>query len=186
MRLFVSIDLPASHAEEIADVQAELARAEGLRMTDPKQAHATLKFLGEVDTSRVDEIIARLERAVEEAEVSPFVAQLEGIDVFPNPDYIRVVWIGVGRGGAEMAALAEATERQLVDAGFDPEEHAFTPHVTIARMDHGGGKRHVQRVVAERSPTIEPFSVDSIALTESTLTSNGPVYETVVRVALPE
>lgn len=185
MRLFVSIDLPDSLTDAIAEVQTELEPASGLRMTDPAQAHLTLKFLGETDSDRVDEITGALEAAVERAGIAPFDATVEGLGVFPELSYITVVWLGIGAGGDEITAISDSVETALVDRGFEPAEHAFTPHVTIARMDHAGGKEHVQRVVTEQDPTVGTMTVDAITLKESTLTDEGPRYETVATVSLP-
>ncbi len=185
MRLFVSVDVDEL-AEGIAAVQEPFADAAGLRFTDPSQAHLTLKFLGDTDESRVPAIRDALATAVDEATVSPFEATFGGLGVFPHLDYISVVWLGVrdGAGDTELTRLHETVEDQLVSLGFDSEDHEFTPHVTLARMDHAGGKELVQRVVRERDPTVGPTTVSSICLTESTLTDDGPVYETVARIPL--
>lgn len=184
MRLFVSIDLPDRLSSAIADVQAELEPAAGIRLTDPTQAHVTLKFLGEVDPGAVDAVVDGLERAIDRAGQSPFEATVSGLGVFPSESYISVVWLGIDAGAEEMTRLHNAVEAALVDRGFDPASHDFTPHVTIARMDHAGGKERVQRVVRTASPTVGSFAVESVALTESTLATDGPVYETVERVSL--
>lgn len=184
MRLFVSIDLPDDLAEAIAEVQAEIESASGLRMTDPTQAHLTVKFLGDTDPARVEDIIEGLHGAVDQAGCTPFEASVEGLGVFPELSYINVVWVGIERGAAEITELHAAVERELTDRGFEPAEHDFTPHITIARMDHAGGKEHVQRVVTEHNPSLGTMTVDSIALTESTLTAAGPEYETIEAVPL--
>jgi len=185
MRLFVSVDLPARLAADVAAVQEELRDASGLRFTDPAQAHVTLAFLGDVGEDEVPEIEAALDRAVERAGVAPFEATLGGLGVFPSLDYISVVWVGFEDGGDALGRLHEAVEAELAPLGFEPEDREFTPHVTVARMDHAGGKAHVQRVVEEQSPTVGEMTVEEIRLTESTLTDDGPVYATVARAPLP-
>jgi 2'-5' RNA ligase len=182
MRLFVSIDLDGL-GEEVAAVQQPLRGQGGLRPIDPEQAHVTLKFLGDVAEERVPAIVEALEAAVDEAGVAPFEAAFGGYGVFPSPEYIRVVWLGVTSGGEEMTALAEAVESRLTDIGFSPERHGFTPHVTLARMDHAGAKDRVQSLLAE-TPSADRLAVSEIRLTESTLTPDGPRYETVARVRL--
>ena len=186
MRLFVSIDLPDRLAGAIADAQERFAGADGLRFVDPATAHLTVFFLGEVDPDRQAEIEAALERAVVDAGVDPFGLRVGGFGVFPSLDYISVVWAGVRDGGgvAETTRLAEATERELEALGFEGDDHAFTPHITLARMDDARGKELVQRVVRETDPDLGTFRVEKIRLTESTLTSDGPEYETVQTVAL--
>ncbi len=185
MRLFVSVDLPDGLASAVSEVQSLFADADGVRPVDPEQAHVTLKFLGEVDGDRVDDILEGLDTAVDRAAVEPFEVHLNGLGVFPDLEYISVIWVGTDRGGNELTTLHEAVEAELVDRGFDPEEHSFTPHVTIARMDHAGGKSLVQRVVREHSPAVGRFDVEAISLTESTLTPSGPAYEPVETVSLP-
>ncbi|HKJ59555.1 MAG TPA: RNA 2',3'-cyclic phosphodiesterase, partial [Halobacteriales archaeon] len=95
MRLFVSVDLPASLSEAVAAAQDPLREAAGLSFTDPTQAHVTLKFLGETPRSRVSRVESTIEAAVTAAGVAPFEATFGGLGAFPSEDYIRVVWLGV-------------------------------------------------------------------------------------------
>ncbi|MFC7325137.1 RNA 2',3'-cyclic phosphodiesterase [Halorubrum rutilum] len=192
MRAFFAVDLPDALADPLAAVQDDLDDAEGLRVTDPTQAHVTLKFLGEVDSESdpdddrpaLNDVIAAGERAVESASVegasvAPFDCEVAGLGVFPDLDYVSVVWAGVDEGTAALTALHEALERETTAIGVDPEEHAFTPHVTLARMDDARGKGLVQRVVRGRDPRFGRFTVDDVRLVESTLTPDGPEYETI-------
>jgi len=184
MRLFVPVDLPARLADAVSAAQEPFADAPGLRLTDPAQAHLTLKFLGEVNRDRVPAIEDAIEAAVDDAGVEPFEAAVGGYGVFPSMTYISVVWAGFTAGGPELTRLHEAIEAGTTAIGFDPEDHSFTPHVTLARMDDARSKDLVRRVVGERDPTIGRFEVDQVRLTESTLGPDGPTYETVTRFAL--
>ncbi|MFB6352741.1 MAG: RNA 2',3'-cyclic phosphodiesterase [Halobacteriales archaeon] len=179
MRLFVSVDLPDALADGVAAVQDELRDASGLRFTDPTQAHLTLKFLGETDPGRLAELEAAMADAVDAAGVAPFEATVGGLGAFPSADYIRVVWLGFERGGEALRRLHEAIEERTVALGFEPEEHDFTPHVTVARMEHAGGKELVQQVLREQSPTVGSWTVEAVRLTESELGPDGPEYSTV-------
>ncbi|MFC7008913.1 RNA 2',3'-cyclic phosphodiesterase [Halalkalicoccus salilacus] len=184
MRLFVSIDVPDAFAEEIAELQAAFAAADGLRFTDPEGIHVTLKFLGEVDEDRLSELETAIGTAVEESDVESFEAEFGGLGVFPSMEYISVVWFGVREGNGEMTRLHEAIERQTVELGFEPEDHEFTPHATLARMDHAGGKELVQRLVRERDPTVGRTTIEEVRLTESELGPDGSTYSTVERFSL--
>jgi 2'-5' RNA ligase len=183
-RLFVSVDLDGL-AEEITTVQALFEDADGLRFTDPEQAHLTLKFLGDTDEERLPTLRRELAAAVEDSGVGPFTAAFGGLGVFPSTDYISVVWLGVREGGNRLRQLHAAVEERTTAVGFDPADHEFTPHVTLARMDHAGGKKLVQRVVRERDPAAGRLRVESVRLTESRLTDDGPEYETVEAFELP-
>jgi 2'-5' RNA ligase len=184
MRSFVSVDLPEDLIEAVADVQETFRDASGLSFTDPERAHVTLQFLGEVDPERLPEVKAALETAVEDAGVSPFEATYGGLGAFPGIEYISVLWLGVTAGGAEMTRLHEAIETETTALGFDPEGHEFTPHVTIARMNHAGGKELVQKGVRELDPTVGTARVEEIRLKRSDLDSEGPTYTTVASVRL--
>jgi 2'-5' RNA ligase len=177
-RLFVSVDLDGL-AEDVAAVQRLFEDASGLNFTDPERAHVTLKFLGDTDPDRIPALVEELAAAVADADVAPFEAEFGGLGVFPSLDYISVVWLGTRRGGDELTALHEAIESRTVAMGFEPEDHDFTPHVTLARMDHAGGKDLVQEVVRERDPDAGTLTVEEVRLTESTLTPDGPEYTTV-------
>mgnify|MGYP006280191741 FL=1 len=184
-RLFVSVDLDGL-ADAVEAVQRRFEGADGLRLTDPAQAHVTLKFLGDTDPDRVPDLRSALEAAVADSGVSPFEARFGGIGVFPSLDYISVVWVGVrdGHSDLELTALHEAIEERTTAMGFDPEDHEFTPHATIARLDHAGGKALVQRVVENADPEVGRLRVDEIRLTESVLTEDGPAYTPVESVSL--
>lgn len=184
MRLFVSVDLPDELTEAVADLQAEFEDADGLKFTDPSQAHVTLKFLGDTDEARLVEVREAVAAGVERADVDPFRARYAGLGVFPSMDYISVVWFGVGEGSEEMTRLHEGIEAETTAIGFDPEDHEFTPHVTLARMEHAGGKELVQEKVRTLSPTVGDVTVDEVCLTESELTRSGPEYSAVERYLL--
>lgn len=184
VRAFLAVELPDDLAEPIAETQSSLEEAAGIRTTDPKQAHLTLKFLGDVAVDDLDDVRAAVERALDRAGVTPFDCALEGLGVFPSFEYVSVVWAGVEEGTDELTRLHEALEAETTALGFDPEDHAFTPHVTVARMDDARGKDLVQRVVREERPHIGTFTVEEVALIESTLTDEGPIYEPIGRFEL--
>lgn len=184
MRLFVSVDLPEEFADAVEAVQDAMREAPGLNFTDPAQAHLTLKFLGEVDPARLDELESALDAAVAGSGVGQFTVTYGGLGAFPSADYIRVVWLGVEDGGDELTRLQAAIEERTVALGYDPEDHEFTPHVTLARMEHAGGKELVQEALRERDPTVGTTRVEAVSLTESELGPDGPEYSTVAAFGL--
>ena len=124
MRLFVSVDLDGL-ADAIDEVQRPLSGLSGLRLTDPGQAHVKMQFLGEGDHD-VGTLVGALERAVADADVGAtgaddgeFEATFEGVGAFPSPEYVRVVWLGVGRGASELTALHRRIEAETTALGYD-------------------------------------------------------------------
>lgn len=181
MRLFFAVDLPEALAEAFAEVQRSFHEAEGLRFTDPSQAHVTLKFLGDIAEDRLPEVESAAEDAVDHAGVDPFEVEVGGLGVFPDEEYVSVLWTGVRDGGDELTRLYEALEAEMTGLGFDAETHAFTPHFTLARMDDARGKNLVLRHVDECDPTIGRFEASQVRLKSSMLNRDGPAYETVTR-----
>jgi len=191
MRAFFAVDLPDALAPAVAEAQAQFADASGVVPADPEQAHVTLKFCGDVSDGddRDDEddetepslssVVAAGERAVDRAAVDPFECAVAGLGVFPSREYISVVWAGVGRGGDDLAALHEALEAETTALGVDPADHAFTPHVTLARVENAAGAEAVRDALDDGDPTVGSLVVDEIRLLKSTLTASGPEYETV-------
>ena len=190
MRAFFAVDLPDSLAPAVAEAQAPFADAPGVTAVDPGQAHVTLKFLGEIGgradeaEPSVDDVIAAGERAVDRADVAPFEVDVAGLGVFPDREYVSVVWAGVERGGNALAALHEALEAETTALGVGSADHEFTPHVTLARVESAAGADAVRDALDDESPEIGAFSVDEIRLVESTLTPSGPEYEVVERFPL--
>lgn len=182
MRLFVSIDLDT--IDELRAAQAPFEALSGVRTVEPEQVHFTLKFLGEVEEQRVDALETALSGAVDDAGVGEFDVDVGGYGAFPSHDYISVVWVGVRDGGEQLHRLHDAIERRTVDLGFEPSDHSFTPHATIARMDHAEEKARVQTVLDERDPDLGSTGVSVVHLTESTLTPEGSEYRAVHTVGL--
>ena len=182
MRLFVGVDLDGL-ADAVADAQAPFRDLPGLNPTDPEGAHVTMTFLGDGDHD-LEALSGAIERVVDTTGVGPFEASFEGLGVFPSLDYISVVWLGIEDGSEELTALHEAVEAATTALGYDAADHEFTPHVTLARMDHAAAKEDVRRAVQERNPEVGRLAVEELRLTESTLTADGPEYRTVERFGL--
>jgi len=193
MRAFFAVDLPDALAPAVAEAQALFADSPGVNPVDPEQAHVTLKFLGEVDESdgddardapTVEDVISAGERAVDRAGVDPFHCEVAGLGVFPDRECVSVAWAGVGAGAAELTALHEALEAEATALGVDPADHAFTPHVTLARVENATGADAVRDALDAEAPEVGTFGVDEVRLVKSTLTASGPEYEVVKRFPL--
>jgi 2'-5' RNA ligase len=61
-----------------------------------------------------------------------------GCGFFPNPRAPRVFWIGI-EGGPKLTSLAAVVDEKLARQDIPKEEHAYTPHLTLARGAGGSG-----------------------------------------------
>lgn len=176
MRAFISVDIGALPG--IVTILDDLKNTDAdLRLVKPEKVHLTLKFLGEIDENRIDEIVVAMEDSVKD--VSPFRIKLRGVGVFPSMNYMRVVWVGV-ENAEKLGVIAERLENELSNVGFKREKRKFSPHVTVGRVKSQKNKGVLQNFLNEnKEKDFGELNVKSIRLKKSVLTSKGPEYSTV-------
>ncbi|MDY6764470.1 MAG: RNA 2',3'-cyclic phosphodiesterase, partial [Halobacteria archaeon] len=168
-RLFVSVDLPEALESEIRKLQSSLkSTSADLNHVDTSQVHITLKFLGDTEEERIPEVKEILDNVA--SNHSEFTAKIQGTGVFPNRDYISVIWLGVDKGESYLREIHEGIEEKVVEKGLaEEEEHDFTPHATLARMNSGKGKYEIHDFLDETQNTeVGEFDPDSINWSETT------------------
>lgn len=179
MRLFVAIDVPDELKQRIeSDVVDRLRGIEGARWTRPEGRHLTLKFIGNVDDALVDDLAGPVRSAV--GPHRRFVSAFAEIGGFPNVRRPRVLWVGVGEGGSEMAALAGDIERAVEPFGIAAEDRPFHGHLTLARFPR-------PRII-EDMPSVDvpdqTFAVGDVVLYRSQLHPKGARYTALERFPL--
>jgi len=141
MRLFVALDLDDNIRSRIArfldGVQGFAPEARWVR---PDSLHVTLKFIGEQPEAQVDEI----KRELAGIEADHFDINLRGYGFFPSTRAPRVFWIGID-GGSRLTSLAETVDSKLVPLQIPKEEHAYSPHLTLARSAGASGSPRQQK-----------------------------------------
>ena len=103
--------------------------------------------------------------------------------MFPNARSPRVLWVGID-SGPELAALAEQVDAALTLLGFERENRAFTPHVTLARFKEGGKKQNVASALPESQPSFGTMTAPEFHLYESKLSPQGARYSKLASFAL--
>lgn len=180
-RGFLAVEVDPLHP--LRNLQRELeATGADLKLVDPEQFHVTLKFLGGTRKDQVPGIVEAAEAAVEGVE--PHTLELAGAGAFPDLSYLSVVWAGVANGEA-VTAVAEDLEERLEPLGFEPEDRAFHPHVTLARVHSGRRKDQLASVIeAHDDEAWGETDWTRVVLMRSDLRSDGPVYNVVEAVPL--
>src|SRR5664279_3299745 len=134
-RLFIAVAIPEAVKAKIAEAQAELRRAlseHGVRWTRREQFHLTLKFLGDVDTARVEALGEAIRAACRGFGVLHLRAERVGF--FPDLRYPRVVWTGVNEEAERLTRLRQALDAATRVFTSEQKEERFTGHVTLARI----------------------------------------------------
>lgn len=187
MRAFIAFELPESMLAALTAVSAELQRSlptTALRWVPVSNLHLTLKFLGEVEPSRVAAIAEVL--GALSANYAAMPITLDGLGVFPTPRRPRVVWAGL-TGPAALAQLAAAVEDGMHALGFDREARAFMPHLTLARVRRDAQPAQLaglQPALAQQTVPAVSGLLEQLVLFESQLKPSGAVYNSLVRIRL--
>lgn len=140
MRLFVALETPAEVRDAFAVLIQELRAADSsfsksrARWVRPENLHVTLKFIGHVDTGRLDAIRAALADVRSE---SPIALRFRGLGFFPSGKRPRVFWAGI-EGSSNLAPLTSEIDARLKKLGIAGETREFAPHLTLARFDPPG------------------------------------------------
>ena len=174
-RLFVAIRPP----DRIRDLLlSAMGGVSGARWQSDKQIHLTLRFIGEVDRHRAGDIHA----ALGSVHQPRFDLTLNGLGTFDRRGQPETVWAGV-TPHEPLRALHKKVSQALGRVGIPPEQRAYLPHITLARLKRSSGS---VRALLEQSGGLSssPFAVDAFALFESRLTPSGAVYSIVDRYPL--
>ena len=169
-RLFVALPLP----DRVLRSLEPLARGLGdVRWLTPDQQHLTLRFIGELDQGRLDEVA----EALALVEGVPLELRLEGLGHFPPRGEPRVLWVGVAKN-PELAGLKRRIDRALAAAGLPAENRKFAPHVTLARIRGPLSQDRLATYLMRHSLyRSEPFAVSDFHLFSSWLKPYGAEYQ---------
>lgn len=174
-RLFVAIRPPEPIRSVLLTAMGGVSAA---RWQSDDQIHLTVRFIGEVDRHQARDIDATL-AAIHHPR---FEIRLDGIGTFGRRDHPDTVWAGIAPH-EPVKRLHEKVDRALERVGFTPEQRAYMPHITLARLKRSSGP---VGGLLERSGGLRsaPFLVDSFTLYESRLTPEGAAYTPVNRYQL--
>ncbi len=192
-RGFLSIDVEPT--DKIHEFMDEVERTGApLNMVNPNQLHMTIKFLGDTEEEKIDEIVQKADFAVDPYD--PFKLDLKGTGAFPHLGFMKVVWIGSEVSSEEsqtstdeefslIADIAHRIEEELVPLGFERDEREFSPHITVARVKGGKNKEKLKSVIEEyEDEFFTTFKVNKLTLKKSVLKKNGPEYHTLEEIPL--
>jgi RNA 2',3'-cyclic 3'-phosphodiesterase len=178
IRAFVAVRLPEETVARLAEFQMKLRPLfREASWTRPEAMHLTLRFLGNIESARVNDLTAEL--LVATRLKAPFSLELGAIGQFGN----RVLWVGVQSGSEPLARLAEVVREACAGYGAHEEERAFHPHVTLARLrrpERGAGAR-LREV---KAPSFATWQVNDVELIRSELSPRGSRYTTLAMVPL--
>ncbi|MEA3017439.1 MAG: 2,3-cyclic 3-phosphodiesterase [Sphingomonadales bacterium] len=174
-RLFVAIRPPPAIRSLLL---ATMGGVRGARWQSDDQIHLTLRFIGEVDRHRAEDVHAALGAIHHPA----FEAAVSGIGMFDRRGQPDVIWASVVPH-EPLKALHRKIDQAIVRIGVEPDRRTYFPHITLARLNRSAGTP-AGYLAEQGGLATPPFAVDAFTLFESRLTAEGAVYSTVERYPL--
>ena len=164
------------------------------KITTPGNLHLTLKFLGEIDKNKIDEVKQMLkeirfnsfEGKIGGKQVQAQLggkqvqarlggkqvqAQLGEIGVF-SKKLPRIIWIKLE---GKIFDLQKEVDEVL--SGLFESEYRFMSHITIARIKQVYNKKEFVKYLGSIKYEKMDFKIEEFFLMESELTAEGPVYK---------
>ena len=170
-RLFIALRPPPPVRDRLID---RMDGVTGARWQDDDQLHLTLRYVGEVDRHRAND----LAEALGDLHMPSFEIELVGTGVFERKDKPHLLWAGVAPDEA-LRRLQKKIERICQSVGIEPEHRKFLPHVTLARLNSSSGP--VGSFLADTATTrFGSWEASSFGLFESHLREQGSLYTEVV------
>ena len=165
IRLFVALRLEPSIRTLLSGLGSTIP---GSRTVPEDQIHLTLRFIGEVESSRLNDI----RECLTEVQAEPLNVAIKGVGHFPPRGRPRVIWAGIEPAG-DLVILRNKVNRALMQCGIEPEQRKYHPHVTLARLNNSPPGKVAHFLAGNSLLESPPFSIDRITLFSSSLSHKG-------------
>jgi 2'-5' RNA ligase len=177
LRLFISVNIDSpSVISKITEFQ-ELFSFPGIKVVSPELLHFSLHFLGDTDESLIPDLSDLLSSITHP---KSFTVSLVGCGSFPNEKSFKILWLGVSSGSSELLSLNKSLTGPLQELGFHLDSRPYNPHLTIARVKFITPKEKQllqQTLLEKKNLSFGQQQISQVHLMQSTLTPQGPVYQ---------
>ncbi len=132
IRTFISIPVPDT--PEMASLRRDISKIDGVRVSPPEQTHITLRFIGDVDDSKIKRIVRAVEESV--SGIAPFRIDVRGLGAFPRNDRPNIVWMGL-EPSEVLTDISERISSGLASSNIRFDTKPFKAHITVGRCREG-------------------------------------------------
>jgi len=171
-RCFIAIDFPKEAINYIKEIQTLINKKNLFigKFTELENLHLTLKFLGEIENSKIEKV----KKNIREIKFNEFEASFGEIGVF-SKEFVKIIWIKLN--GKKLFKLQRLIDEKLKEI-FEPEQR-FMSHITIARVKKIKNKKELFDYIKSIRIKKIKFKVKCFFLKKSQLNLEGPVYENI-------
>ncbi|MBI5475738.1 MAG: RNA 2',3'-cyclic phosphodiesterase [Ignavibacteriales bacterium] len=182
-RTFIAFDTPAEIKNDIEIIQNKLRSAGAdVKWEHKDKFHATIKFLGDIENSRLDSIIDKITNTTKQYPPAEII--YDGIGVFPNRNNPRVIWIGCINPDGIIKKIKVALDKNLVADGFEIENRAFHPHITLGRVKSEFNLNNLLPMLENLNFEPQKAFIEEVLIMKSILNSKGSEYSVLKSIQL--
>jgi 2'-5' RNA ligase len=181
IRCFIAIEI--SKNNNIEKLVKEIEKSGAIvKLVESKNIHITLRFLGDINEDLVYKIEDILKNAL--LDIKPFKIELYGVGVFPNVNYIKVIWIGIKKTEF-LEEIFNKINKEINLIIPDTKTQKFKPHITIGRVKSAKNKEKILNIIKKyQNKKFSDILIETIKLKKSELTSTGPIYTDLIKINL--
>ena len=180
IRAFIAIRVSSEVERAIEYLIAQIrSHDDGVKWVAPANLHLTLKFLGPaVALEQIHRIQAELENIA--ADTLAFEVAASGVGGFPDLRRPNVLWVGLRSD--PLNELATRIDEAAARGGFEREQRAFNPHLTIGRLKRPRLHSHTREALeAAKNRDFGASTIREMTLYRSITTAGGPTYEALAK-----
>ena len=183
IRTFIAIELPVEVKQVARRIQNQLEESiEGIRWVKHENIHLSVKFLGNVEENRINNIAAAVKNAVED--ISVMNLKTGHLGIFPNEKRPRILWLGIEGDVREFIRMSKNCESELAKLGYEKDARENKPHITVGRIRSSKKQKGLVNIIKDIPIESIEFRVNALNLMRSELNPNGAVYTNLKSVKL--
>ncbi|MEC9491253.1 RNA 2',3'-cyclic phosphodiesterase [Flexistipes sp.] len=174
MRCFVAVKIPTAFSRRVSGLSDEFEEIMHFRRVKAGNMHITLFFFGEQRETVVEDI----KKVMDNVTLSPFEILFDGAGFFGSRNFPKVVFL---KGHSDyLCTIYRDMKNEFDKLGISFDEKPFRIHLTLLRVK----KLYDKDAFLDKINKVNKFfqkervKLDAIHLIKSSLTSKGPVYET--------
>lgn len=171
-RLFIALEFPSEILDAIIEKRNRIVNTNIYRWEPKEKLHLTLKFLGDVESDKINEIESVIEQVIKDNKLSKI--ELTKFGFFFRNNLPAILWIGIKENNS-LSSLVSNLEDKLNKIGFEKEKRKFNPHLTLLRIKNNFPQELIDQFKKGdlNELVFIPFQ---IKLYESFLKKSGSVY----------
>lgn len=176
-RLFIALKLPQEIREEIASITRSIYKGTENKHWEPaEKLHLTVKFLGNVDENRTNDIIESFTDAF--SGIRMIRTSYDKFGFFLP----KILWLGLNTE-EHLFRLVDKIEENFSKLGFEKEKRKFKSHITLLRMKEGPDREFINAFREYKFPETEFYIIEA-AVIKSTLRPTGSIYTDIQKIIL--